>query len=412
MKETPIHELRAEKQQLHDTCATIIEGAKKENRAMTAAETDQIAKAQIRMHEINNEIALRQGAVEEPERKSGRKQENFSLRRAILSQVDGTELHDADRAVLDEGAKLAGGMDTRGGLLIPVESRAALATSGATGLYDTDYQDVLLPLQQNLVLAAAGATFMTGLRGNIAWPAYSGTTVAWEGETDEAADGTGTVSLNTFKPHRLAAYVDVSKQLLLQENQSVETMLRNSIAQAIAAKIESTAFGGHATAAEMPDGLFTGQTSTAGAALDWSAIVKMETDTETANALSGSLAYIMHPALVGKAKTTVKDASGAAGFIYGEGGGLLNGYRLLRTSGMASGLGTGKKGYGAAFGNWVDYLVAQWGAVEILVDPYTQATKGIVRIVTNSYWDLGKIRDASITTAIFDPAKATTGGGA
>ena len=51
------------------------------------------------------------------------------------------------------------------------------------------------------------------------------------------------------------------------------------------------------------------------------------------------------------------------------------------------------------FGNWFDYFVGQWGAIDMTVDPYTQANRGLVRIVVNSYWDMGKIQDESFSIA-------------
>lgn len=404
-KEKSITELRDEKRTLHDESKGIIEKARAENRALTAQETDTLNTNTLRMQEINTEIASRNYEVTVQQPKRGK----FSLRRAIAAKMQGQAQRDTEAAVIAEGEALSRGIETdANSILIPVESRAAITVGASAGVVDTDYQEVLLPLQPNLVLSAAGAMFMTGLRGDIAWPSYSGTTVNWEGETDEAADGGGAITVpKTFKPKRLAAYVDISKQLLIQENTSVETIIRNSIAIAIAQKVEATALGSATTAAGVPDGLFTGY-SAAEVELSWPNVVAMETTLAEANALRGKLAYIMHPALIGKAKTTVKDASGAGGFVFGNAGeGSMNGYRVLTSSNLPKQIGTGKKGYGAVFGNWMDYLVGQWGAIELIVDPYTQATKGSVRLVVNSYWDLGAIRDASFAKQAFDPTKVT-----
>ena len=61
--------------------------------------------------------------------------------------------------------------------------------------------------------------------------------------------------------------------------------------------------------------------------------------------------------------------------------------------------------YGALFGNWADLLIGQWGALDLTVDPYTEADKAFVRIIVNSYWDACLRRDKSIAKALFkDPA--------
>ena len=191
----------------------------------------------------------------------------------------------------------------------------------------------------------------------------------------------------------------LSKQLLIQENRSVEGLIRQLLAIAIAQKVEKTALSNAAHEDNVPDGIFQTLGKTKGD-MDWAKIVELETNADLNNALFGNLAYIMHPSLVGKAKTKVKDVSGAGGFIFGnEGIGMLNGYRALRTNNIPKGLQDGKDEFGIVFGNWADYFLGQWGAIDMTVDPYTQATKGMVRLVINSYWNMGMIRPESFTIA-------------
>jgi len=47
------------------------------------------------------------------------------------------------------------------------------------------------------------------------------------------------------------------------------------------------------------------------------------------------------------------------------------------------------------FGNFADLLIGQWGGMDIVVDPYTQAPSGLVRLVINSWWDVLVKRAAS-----------------
>ena len=122
--------------------------------------------------------------------------------------------------------------------------------------------------------------------------------------------------------------MDFSEQLLIQRNADVEGLVRQTLAIAIAQKVEQTAFGKHAHDEKIPDGLFQEVPKISGT-MDWGKVVELETNADVNNALIGNLAYIMHPSLIGKAKTKVKDQSGAGGFIFtGNGDGLLNGTRL------------------------------------------------------------------------------------
>ena len=403
-KEKSTTELRAEKQQLTERSQEIINAAKKETRMFTDKEQKELAEAQARMAEINLEIErLADEARQAGRRHEPKVKEKFSLRRAIVASMNNAQQRDAEAAVIEEGMNLqrSAGNGTTGNLVIPVESRAAFlaGTEGATGVViDEEQMEMLLPLQANLVLAKAGARFLTGLVGNIEWPSYSGSTVTWEGEVDNAEDGGGTFSKGTvYSPKRLTSYVDISKQLLIQENISVEGLIRQTLAMAVVQKIESTALGNHAHDNNTPDGLFL-NFAEASEALSWASIVAMETSADVKNALFGNLAYIMRPELVGMAKTKVKDASGAGGFIIGtEGQGYLNGYKAFRTTNLPTGIGTESDGHGIVFGNWNDYFIGQWGAVDITVDPYSQANRGLIRLVLNSYWNMGAIRKESFT---------------
>lgn len=404
-KEKTTTELKEERKKLHDRSNEIIAAAKAEKRMFKQEENEELGANQARMAEIDLEIAQKEAENRSkpgtPHVPAGR--EKFSIRRAILASMNHAQQRDIEAAVIAEGEAMSRSVGNSEGasFVMPLESRAAFtaATEASTGVViDEDQMEMLLPLQANLVLARAGARFMTGLTGNIQWPNYSGSVVSWAEENEEATDGAGTFSKGTvFSPKRLTAYVDISKQLLIQENMAVESLIRQTLAQAISQKIEATAFGKHSTSSEMPDGLFTGF-SDSSADLTWAEIVAMETNADVKNALYGNLAYILRPELIGKAKTKVKDASGAGGFVFGSDGvGYMNGYRALRTTNLPTELGTGTDGYGAVFGNWADYFIGQWGAVELTVDPYTQSTKAMVRLVINSYWNMGHIRKESFT---------------
>lgn len=419
-KEKSITELKDEKNQISARSKAIIEKARGEKRQLNAEENEQLGANQCRMAEINLEIEEREDENRQKGRSHQPKGGRFSLRRAISNMVDGNPQNDVEAEVIEaatthhntSGAQMA----DRRGIVVPVnmEKRAAFtaATEAATRvIIDEEQQEMLLPLQSALVLSRAGARFMTGLQGNIYWPEFSGANVFWEAENASAKDGAGAFSKrNLFKPLRLTAYVDISKQLLVQENASVEAYIRQAIAVAIAQKIEQTAFSEKTGVENTPDGMFGTLDADIKGDMTWAQIVAMETNADMQNALFGNLSYILHPALVGKAKTKVKDASGAGGFIFtGNGDGQLNGYRALRTNNLPKGLrGTPVAGkqeaipgdeYGIVFGNWADYFIGQWGGIELLVDPYTQALNGTVRLITNSYWNMGFIRKESFCIA-------------
>lgn len=393
-KEKSTVELKDEKQQLITRSKAITEAAKGEKRMLNEAETTELGDIQCRLADIN--IAISELA--EMNRSKGTPygtQKRFSLLRAIGESISGN-YSDESLAVIERGRAQMSGMETTGSLLIPVEDRAAVvAGTPANGGYtvDTDMLDIMTPLTANLILAQVGANIVTGLTNNVSIPKYTGTTANWAGETAKAEDGTGEFSKSGFSPKRLAAVTYISKQMLAQDSLGVERMLRDQIVRAIAAKLEATIFGAMATAGTKPDGFFT-TLPAAGGIVDWKKIVELETKINSSNALQGDLAYVIHPSILGKLKTTVKDASGAGGFLIGDNG-LLNGYKCLVTTNMASGLQAAKDEYGAIFANWADYFIGQWGALDLTVDPYTMAGEGQIKLIVNAYFDTGIRRDES-----------------
>lgn len=399
-KEKTRVELAEERSQLYKKGVDLVNKAKQEKRELSKEEKDQITEIQLRMTEINLELAQRDAMKFADEHTTG---EKFSLRKALLELADGGHYSENIRKMNERGEaslRMSGILPKSGtSLIIPVESRAEI-TAGSAGanVIETDFMNIVEPLRDRLVLAQAGATILTGLVSDIDIPTYSGSTSNWANENDSATDGAGTFSKKTMKPKRLTSILRVSRQMLVQDSLGVEAMLRADLINSISSKFEATILGGESTSAEKPDGLFTGYV-TQSEGLSWKGIVKLETDVDLANALMGNTKYIMHTSLVGLAKTTLKN-EGVSGYIMSENG-QMNGYDTLRTNAVYKS-GTD---YGALFGNWADLLIGQWGALDLTVDPYTEADKAFVRIIVNSYWDACLRRDKSIAKALFkDPA--------
>lgn len=403
-KEKSTVELRDEREGLVKRKNEIISAGKKEERMLSSEENGELKEIAERCVDIDAALAdmearNRRGALKTPPR-SG-----FSLRAAMADIVQGKKMSDTTLSVHERGLAAhnacgyGAASDVRS-LVIPIaagdtEKRSTLlaGTPAAGGeLVQEENIELLLPLRSALVLGRAGARMITGLTNNEKINAYSGTTVTWEGETAPAKDGAGTFSGKSFSPKRVTTYTDISKRLLLQNSDDVDALIRQDIADAIAAKLETTAFGNHESAVTIPDGLFTGATIDIKGAASWMNVLRMEEDLQVQNAANGRVAYITHPSAASKFKGTVR-ATGIPYFI--SEGNTLNGYPMLTTTNMAKQLQADGDEYGIVFGNWADYLILQWGALDLTYDPYTQATDGSVRFVINAYFDMGERRSES-----------------
>ena len=404
-KEKTIVEMQQEKQQLQAREQEILANMRKEARMMTDAETKEMGEIQARKVEINSEIAERNHQSATAKGAPVHSAERFSLRRAILNAARGAGQTDAELQVMERAAehhRKSGCDDLAGQICIPLESRAMFtaATEAATGVViDEEKMEMLLPLEANLVLSKAGVRMMTGLQGNIYWPKFSGVEVHWEEENATAKDAGGAFSKGTvFTPKRLTATAKFSKQLLIQDSVGVEALIRQSIAQAMAQKIEQTAFSKEKLSDAAPTGIFYDKALDCEGSMSWANIVGLETKMAAQNALFGNLAYIMRPELLGVAKTKVKDASGAGGFVFdgsGNGSGILNGYKALASTNMVSKLGDSQDEHGIVFGNWGDYFLGQWGSLDLVIDPYSGKNESILEVTITMWANMGMIRPES-----------------
>ena len=326
----------------------------------------------------------------------------FSLIKAINQKLNNQPFDEETRDMFLKGQNelRKAGVEVTGDIILPMETRAnitaGVATEGAEVVAENKLQ-VLPPLVDKLIFSQAGATYLTGLVGNVSIPNYAGTTVAWKGEVVTAVDGGGAFAEVNFSPKRLTAFIDVSLQFLQQDGAGAEQMLLDNIQSAVARKLEETILGIEAVSATQPEGIFwamsSGVTNTAAVVPTMANMVAMETAVDAAN-VEGSMAYITNSAGRGILKGIVT-ATNSGEFLAADG--MLNGYPLLVTNACFSGADEAGAGEGIVFGNWKDLVIASWGGTQITVDPYTKAATGQVRIVVNGFYDAKGVRGATGT---------------
>ncbi len=314
------------------------------------------------------------------------KKEKFSLVRAIRSIANNQPLDELTQAVIAKGNEEArkAGISTQGQIVLP-ESRAAVTVaSEGVDVVATDLFDILMPLRAKNVLIQAGAKFMGGLVGDVQIPVMSANNVTWKGEVAAAADGAGTFSNVKLQPKRLTAYVDISKQMLAQNSEDVENAIRQDIINAINTKLEETILGngdgkeGGSTIVA-PVGMRNGVTATTVA--DFADLCDLESDVEDANVL-GECVYVMSNKAKAALRGMIKGTNGT-GMVYENGS--VDGTKAFNTSHLGS---TNT----VIYGDFSNLAIGSWGNLECLVDPFTQATSGKVRIVVNAFFDAKKLR--------------------
>ena len=372
-------ELIDKKEQLQLKAQNIINQGKHESRKLTTDEEREYNDLCKQIADIDNEI--RDLGNKLNNKKEVRKMEKFSLLKAIRAIANNQTLDERSQEVVNTGIEemRKSGQSYSGQIILPVEERAAIVAGTATNGQEVVAEDklnILAPLRDKLVLSAAGANFMTGLVGNVSIPTYSGANVGWGAETAAASDGAGTFGEVELSPKRLTAYIDISKQFLIQDSASAEALIRKDIVDAISNKLESTILGNVAGSATQPAGLFNGVTAD-NADVTFADILNMEKTLEKKNVygdikfiVSPDAKYILRNTAVGGTKSDFK-------MIMSDG--EIDGIPTLCTNAVAS--------KGIILGNFNDLVIGQWGGIDLTVDPYTQAANGKIRLVVNAYFD-------------------------
>lgn len=316
-----------------------------------------------------------------------KEERNFSLVKAIRAIANNQQLDELTAEVIKQGQEEArkAGISTQGQIQIPTKRAVDVVTVGSEGedLVMTNILDILTPLRAKNVLAQAGAKIMGNLVGDVQVPIMSGNNVAWEGEIADAPYGDPSFSSVKLTPHRLTAYVDISKQMLVQDSLDVENVIRTDLINAINSKLEETILGdgdGKEGGAVViaPEGMFHALQTTI--VEDYAGICDLESDIEDANVL-GECKYVMSNKAKSALRSMIKGTN-ATGMVYENNS--VDGTPAYNTSHV--------EGTNLIYGDWSNLAIGHWGGIDLTVDPYTKAAAGQVRIVVNAFFDAKILR--------------------
>jgi HK97 family phage major capsid protein len=417
-----IRQLLAEKRNNMRTLADTAKG-----RAMTAEERASFTTAKDEISGLNDELesALTleaeemQAAQREAEQRGkapstgGQQREEdkikkqYSLLRAINLATQGKSLDGLEKEMQQEAENeaRASGLNTSGQIQIPAmlsrsfnpERRDMTAGTTTAGGFtvQTDLGDLIPILEPQLMVESMGATMLRGLTGNLDIPRNDADAAAvWEGENDANAETSPTFDRIQLSPNRLGAFTDISKQVMVQSSIDMENFIRRRLNFAIAKALDYAALNGSGSGNQPlgilgTSGIGSVVGGTNGATPDWADIVDLESALTTDNADLGRLGYLTTPGVRGYLKKTLLDA-GSGQFIWPQNATEINGYNVGTSTQVPSDLTKGSATaicHAIIFGNWEDLIIAQWGGLDIVVDPYSGSKNALVTLVVNSWWD-------------------------
>ena len=389
MTELEIRERLANlKEELNATIST----GEAEQRELTEEETNKLGELRSQIAEAEAELAnieaQNRKIAEQAEKQEIKNNETKTHKRmklvSLINAVVNNSVNDEQRAYI-EGNKIT----------MRAAGDAVQATEAGYGQENVpeDKKSLDVAIRNASILNKMGATWFGNAVGDISMPKYSGSNVGWKGEIAAADNGIGTFSEVVLSPKRLTAYVDVSKQFLLQDSNDAEAILIADLADAIAEKFDKTIFGTAASSSTQPAGLlysaatYVDSAATALSAVTYDDVLKYESAVEEKNGTN--FMFIVNP----KVKYALKGTQMASRLAMVYQNGEIDGYKALSSNSVAAN--------GLVCMDPRDLAVATWNGVEITVDTVSRAIYGEVRLVVNYFVD-AKLRGDRIAAEIFE----------
>jgi HK97 family phage major capsid protein/HK97 family phage prohead protease len=330
----------------------------------------------------------------------------YSLFRAVLAAADRDWAQAGfERECSDATARLFGRSPE--GFFIPMDVLLSRdfnvgTTTEAGNLVQTTVRADLWndALRNALVMPRLGARVLTGLRDSLSIPRKAtASTLGTLTEIGSASESNPTTAALSLTPKRVGAFVEVSKQAIIQGVMDVEAMIRDDLLAGAAVQIEYLAINGNGTSPQHAGirnttGIGTVVAGTNGVAPAWSHIVDLETTVAVANAEPDTRAgYLINPKTRGRLKQTTRGTN--LEMIWAQYGNdfPLNNYRVAVTTNVPSNLtkGTSTTVCSSAIfsSDWSQEVLAFFGAPDVIVNPYSKDDTGQVKITLNQFADSG-----------------------
>ena len=381
-------EVKDEKRQLKEACFSMLDVCKSEIRDFTEEEQRTFDSYKEKIEALNAELRDIENELNKPIKNMEKTE--FRLLKAIRDIANNREMDEATKSVCERGTDemRKAGVSYAGQIQLPMEeTRADVSIANDNAIVGTDIVGIIAPLRAKNVLIGAGARFLSGLVGDVQLPVMGAGNVSWEGETAEAKDAGYTFAAVKLSPKRLTAYVDVSKQFLNQDSVSAEMLIREDLVNAINAKLEQTILGAAQGTTTQPAGIFYNGGTALTDLTTYKSIAKLESQVDAANTF-GEKKYIIGLGAKATLRTTGKGTTGDSMIMAN---GEIDGTPAFATSNVGD--------LNVAYGDWSMLAIGQWGAIDLVVDPYTVAKEGKVRLVVNAYFDAKVLVPTAIAVA-------------
>jgi HK97 family phage major capsid protein len=272
------------------------------------------------------------------------------------------------------------------------------ATAGTTSaggyLVETSNQGFIEQLYNRSVCFRMGARRLSGLTGNVAIPRQSGGSTAYwlTNEATQATETSLTFAQVSLTPKNVAAYVEISRQLMLQSSPGAEGIVSDDLAKQVAVAADLAGLEG--SGSPQPTGIAStsGIGSFTGATLAYAAVLNAQEDLATSNIVPMRGGYVATPAVASICMQRVKFTSTASPLWEGNlWDGTMCGFPSMSSNQLSAAT--------MIFGDWQELIMAEWGVLEVEVNPYANFQAGIIGVRAMYTMDVGVRRAAAFTRA-------------
>ena len=397
-----LNEMKATRAKHADRFEELVNVAETENRDWTNNEQEEADLCKREVERLDGKIARRQahedmiarqaqmgGASVSEAKEINKINRSFSLSRAVQAASFGKALEGAEAEWQQEAAKeyQMRGLQMSGQIGIPASAlfRAGAAddfqadSGDGSGFVATSVPGVIDALRTPTMAERVGVTTINNATGNLKFPRVSAKAAGTE-ESEVSADAASGLELDevTLSPIRVAANTKYSKQLILQGGAQVDAMISRELAAGINEQIDKAVFSKVASGA----GTIVDKADLAIAASDLFAMQK------AVLAAGGDLSrcsYILSPEAMVKLKSATAVASVRA--LINDNS--LDGYPTYYTPQLTDADGGGDGLGSIAFGDFsLGLVMAFFGGIDLLVDPYSNAGTAQIALHVNKFYDV------------------------
>ena len=397
-----LNEMKATRGKHADRFEELVNVAETENRDWTNNEQEEADLCKREVERLDGKIARRQahedmiarqaqmgGASVSEAKEVNKINRSFSLSRAVQAASFGKALEGAEAEWQQEAAKeyQMRGLQMSGQIGIPASAlfRAGAAddfqagSGDGSGFVATTVPGVIDALRTPTMAERVGVTTINNATGNLKFPRVSAKAAGTE-ETEVSADAASGLELDevTLSPIRVAANTKYSKQLILQGGQQVDAMISRELAAGINEQIDKAVFAKVAS--------FAGTiVDKADAAITAADLFAMQKAVLAAGGDLSRCSYILSPEAMVKLKSATAVASVRA--LINDNS--LDGYPTYYTPQLTD-YDAGGDGLGSiAFGDFsLGLVMAFFGGIDLLVDPYSNAGTAQIALHVNKFYDV------------------------